>query len=330
MNASRPPRPHRVARPVSAALAFASAGLAVMWPATGHAQEAIDEEAIMQFSEMIRWSGVATSLFVIFGAWMLLRFLQRVVDGLGRQFADRRLLLQKAATIVQFFVYMGTIGAVILLSFKLDDKVLAVIGGTVAVSVGFAVKDLVASVIAGVMIMLDRPFQVGDRVLFAGEYGDITSIGLRSVRMQTLDDNTVTIPNNKFLNEVTSCGNYGALDMQVVMDFHVAVGEDLERARDIVQEAALTSRYVFLPKPVVVLVTEVPFDCFIAKRLRLKAYVLDTKYEKALESDVHLRVAAAFRREGISPPAILTRSLDTPAGRSGAPAIPALGGTPRA
>ncbi len=296
--------------------------LAFSWARPAAAQEAIDTEAVAQFAELIRWSGVLTSLFVVFGAWMLLRFVARAVDGLGRQFADKRLLLQKIATIIQFFVYIGTGAAVVFLSFRIDEKVLAVIGGTVAVSVGFALKDLVASVIAGVMIMLDRPFQVGDRVMFAGEYGDITSIGLRSVRMQTLDDNTVTIPNNKFINEVTSCGNYGALDMQVVMDFHVAVGEDLERARDIVQEAALTSRYIFLPKPVVVLVSEVVFDCFIAKRLRLKAYVLDTKYEKALETDVHLRVAAAFRREGISPPAVLTRNAAGPA-PAAPPRVPA-------
>ena len=64
--------------------------------------------------------------------------------------------------------------------------------------------------------------------------------------MQTLDDNTVTIPNNKFLNDIASCGNYGALDMQVVMDFHISPDQDVDVAREIVTEAALTSRYVFL------------------------------------------------------------------------------------
>ena len=270
-------------------------------------------ETVTQFATMIRWSGVATSLFVIFGAWFLLRITNDSVTRLSQQFATRRLLLQKLATIFQFGVYVTTGVTVVMLSFRLDDRVLALIGGTVAVSLGFAVKDLVASFIAGIMIMLDRPFQVGDRVAFGGEYGDITAIGLRSVRMQTLDDNTVTIPNNKFLNDMTSCGNYGALDMQVAMDFFIGLDQDVGRAREVIAEAAISSRYVHLPKPVVVLVSQVIVQNYVAVQLKLRAYVLDTKHEKAFVTDVNVRVLEAFRNVGILPPAILHRSTNAAA-----------------
>ena len=161
---------------------------------------------------------------------------------------------------------------------------------------------------------MDRPFQVGDRVSFGGQYGDITVIGIRSVRMVTLDDNVVTIPNNKFLTDITSCGNYGALDMQVVIDFHIGVDQDVHTAQRIVREAGVSSRYIFLPKPVVVLVSQEIIENYIAMRVRLKAYVLDTQYEKAFVSDVTLRVLEAFRQQGIQPPAILhrTRPADGP------------------
>ena len=66
--------------------------------------------------------------------------------------------------------------------------------GTLAVSIGFALKDLAASFIAGLTVMIDSPFQVGDRVTFEGNYGDIITIGLRSVRMRTLTDDIITIP----------------------------------------------------------------------------------------------------------------------------------------
>lgn len=134
-----------------------------------------------------------------------------------------------------------------MLSFRVDDRVLALIGGTIAVSVGFALKDLTASFIAGLTVMIDRPFQVGDRVTFEGHYGDIIAIGLRSVRMQTLNDDIITIPNNKFLNEVTVSGNYGGLDMQVVIPFYIGMDQDINKARDIIQEAASSSRYIHLP-----------------------------------------------------------------------------------
>lgn len=276
------------------------------------APEPAQAEAIASIARMIRWTGVLTSLGVIAGAWILLRFIHETIDRLGKQFAGRRLALQKLATLLQFVIYVSTATAVIVLSFRLNQQILALIGGTIAVSVGFAVKDLVASFVAGVMILIDRPFQVGDRVSFGGQYGDITAIGLRSVRLQTLDDSTVTIPNNKFLNELTSCGNYGELDMQVVMDFHIGVDQDVERAREIVTEAALTSRYIHLPKPVVVLVNQIIVESYIAVRLRLKAYVLDTRYEKLFESDINLRVMQAFADAGILPPAILHRTVTAP------------------
>jgi small-conductance mechanosensitive channel len=286
--------------------------------------EEIQPEVVSEFAQMIRWTGVLTSILVVAGAWLALKIMRDFVERLSAQFATRRLLLQKIATILQFGIYVGTGAAVITLSFRLDDRVLALIGGTVAVSVGFAVKDLVASFIAGIMIMVDRPFQVGDRVSFGGEYGDITAIGLRSVRMQTLDDNTVTIPNNKFLNDMTSCGNYGALDMQVAMDFHVGPDQDVALAREIVTEAAVSSRYVYLPKPVVVLVSQVITQNYVAVQLKLRAYVLDTKYEKAFVTDVNLRVLEAFGDHGVLPPAILHRTVEDMA----RPRKPALKLTP--
>lgn len=258
---------------------------------------------------LIRWTGVLSSVLVIAGAFFALRFLNETVGRLNNRFAAQRLLFQKITTFVQFAIYIATTIVVIAISFRLDQTAIALIGGTIAVSVGFAVKDLVASFIAGITIMADRPFQVGDRVTFGGEYGDITAIGLRSVQLQTLDDNTVTIPNNKFLNEITSCGNYGALDMMVVMDFHIGADQDMLRARTIVSEAGLSSRYVFLAKPVVVLVTQVILGDMVAIRVRLKAYVLDTKFEKAFETDVHLRVLQAFAAQAIAPPALLHRSV---------------------
>ncbi|NVB41675.1 mechanosensitive ion channel [Pseudenhygromyxa sp. WMMC2535] len=290
-----------------AALTLLSPALA--WALDETLGAAPDAEVLSQIAGMIRWSGVATSVVVIVGSWLTIRFTRDLVERFSKQFANRRLLLHKIATIFQFIVYTSTAVVVILLSFHIDEKVLTVIGGTVAVSVGFAVKDVVASFIAGIMIMVDRPFQVGDRISFGGQYGDVTAIGLRSVRMVTLDDNVVTIPNNKFISDITSCGNYGALDMQVVMDFHIGVDQDVNAARAIVNEAAVTSRYVYLPKPVVVLVSQVIADSYVSVRLRLKAYVLDTKYEKAFETDVNLRVLGAFGERRISPPAVLHRQI---------------------
>ncbi len=104
---------------------------------------------------------------------------------------------------------------------------LLALGGGAAVAIGFSLKDLVASLFAGIILLFDRPFQVGDRVTFGNTYGEITSIGLRAVRLQTLDDNLVTIPNSRFIVDPVASGNAGELDMMVVMPFHLALNADI-------------------------------------------------------------------------------------------------------
>lgn len=283
------------------------------YPGVSFAQAILEaapiEDAATVLTRMIRWTGVLASLFVIAGAALLLRFTSRIVERLGAAFVDSRLTLQKFSAFFRFAVYFATITAVVLLSFQISTQVLTILGGTAAVAVGFAMKDLVASLVAGVTIMFDRPFQVGDRVSFGGQYGDIISIGLRSVKLRTLDDSMVTIPNNMFINEVTSCSNYGVLNMQIMIDFHIGVDQDVERAREIVHEATVTSNYVYLTNPVEVVVAQVIAGDLVALRLRSKVYVLDTVYEKALETDITLRVMEAFRKENIQPPALLHRPM---------------------
>ena len=71
-------------------------------------------------------------------------------------------------------------------------------GGSAAVAIGFSLKILFLQWWQDFILLFDRPFQVGDRVSFNDLYGEIKSIGLRTVRLQTLNDDIVTIPNNKF------------------------------------------------------------------------------------------------------------------------------------
>lgn len=267
-------------------------------------EEEPNVESIQQFASLIRWGGVLLSVVILFSTWLLLRFIDSVVESISTQFVQYRMLLQKGQSFFQFFIYITAGIVVFMISFRINDHILALIGGTLAVSIGFALKDLAASFIAGLTVMVDRPFQVGDRVTFEGNYGDIIAIGLRSVRMRTLSDDIITIPNNKFLNEVTISGNYGALDMQVVIPFFVGIEQDIDLARDLIQEAASSSRYIHLPKPVVVLVKQTITDNYLAIQLTCKAYVVDTAYEKLFETDITLRVMKEFRKNGITPPRI--------------------------
>ncbi len=289
--------------------------LALNSPAIAMANEAADapdikNDPLSTMFEMFRWEGMFASFFVILASWIVLRFADGIVEKLGGVFADRRLLIQKISAFFHFAVYIATIFSVVLLSFKISKEILVILSGTGAVALGFALKDLAASLMAGIMIMFDRPFQVGDRISFGEQYGDVIAIGLRSVKLQTLDDSTVTIPNNMFLGQVTSCGNYGVVDMQIMIDFHIGIDQDVTQAREIIQEVAANTRFIYLPKPIKVIVSQVVIDSCVALRLRLKAYVLDTKYEKDFETDITLHVMKLFGENSIQPPAVLHRKME--------------------
>ena len=273
-------------------------------------------------AEFVRWGGVVASVPVILGAVLLIRLVERVGDRFSQRFSNRRPTIQKVQTVVRFVVYVTTLAITASLSIRLDPTALTVIGGALAFAVGFSLRDLVASFIAGITIMFDRPFQVGDRVAYGGEYGDIIKIGLRSVRMNTLDHNIITIPNNKVFTDVTSSANYGALEMQVAMDFYVGVDQDVKLASEIVREACLTSPYVFLDRPVPVLAKQLIFQDYVAVQLKARPYVFDCKYEKPFETDVHFRVLEAFRERGIAPPAVLHRSVDGATAQAPGPGRP--------
>jgi small-conductance mechanosensitive channel len=274
-------------------------------PAVAHAQ---DVDSAAQIVRFLRPSGVVPALVAIAVAVLVLRSINSLTGRFSERFSERRLLAQQLNTILRFVIYLGTITVVVSSAITLEREAVLALSGVIAVTVGFALKDLASSVLAGITILFDRPFQVGDRVTVAGHYGEISSIGLRSVRMITLDDSVVTIPNNRFLTEVVVSGNSGALDMQVVMDFYVALDTDIKAAKRVVYEAVCTSHYVYLEKPIVVLVTDVIESSYLATRLRAKAYVLDVHYEKAFESDVTERIKQAFQEQSIRPPSLIHKA----------------------
>lgn len=266
----------------------------------------MDTDALKAF-EMIQFGGIVGAITVLAFTWIFGRLIREGTDRLADVFAAQRLLFNQISAFLRFGVYVVGTFLALRSMFAVSTEVLTLIGGTVAVSLGLALKDQAASLVAGIMILVEKPFQVGDRVSFGGFYGEIRNIGLRSVTLITLDDNEVTIPNSKFLTDPVACGNSGALTMLIQQDFYVGVDQDVPRAKSIVEEALTSSCYFYPDLPWTVLVNQVQLENMIAVRLRAKAYVLELRYEKAFESDVAQRVLEAFQAERILPPAVLHR-----------------------
>lgn len=242
-------------------------------------------------------------LLVIIGTSIVVRLVQRIANRLAERLISHRLLIKQSVTLLGFGAY-GIAGIVAVTAlFELSAEAILALSGTVAVAGGFVLKDLAQDTVAGVSILISRPFQVGDRIRFGGFYGEVRDIGLRSVRLVTLDDNLVTIPSSRFLDEPVASANAGALDCMVVIPFYVSTGADHRRARQIIHESVLSSRFLYLGKPVKVLVAmRLADELGALVEITAKAYVYDARHESAFASDVTDRVLTSFQENGVSLP----------------------------
>jgi small-conductance mechanosensitive channel len=241
------------------------------------------------------------------------KFVTTIGARLHKRIPSRRLLIAQIITTISFAVYILGGSYLFYGIIQPPKALLLAVSGTLAVALGLSLKDLISSVVAGVILLFDRPFQVGDRVSFEGSYGEITTIGLRAVRLITLDDSVVTIPNSKFITDKVASGNFGALDMMIEINFHVDLQADLKLAKRLLYETAVTSRYVFLKKPVTIVFTEVDFAQRPAMQIRVKCYVLDVRFEKALQTDILIRGNDCLKTAEIERPFFFDQRLVTKA-----------------
>ena len=259
-------------------------------------------EEVQTFSALFNFEKTFLLALSILGLWLFARALQYTLEKLASYIPSKRFLVLQTSTFSSFVIYLG--GTIILFIMIIDPpkEVVLAAAGSLAVAIGFALKDIALSIIAGIVLIFDTPFKTGDRVYFDGSYGDILTIGLRSVKLRTLDDNIVTIPNSRFISDTVASSNYGALDMMVVSSFHIGLNNNIEKVKDIIREVIVTSRFSFLKKDVSFAVNEVILHDKVVLKIDAKAYVIDTRYEKAFQSDVISTANQLFLEQSIVRP----------------------------
>lgn len=259
-------------------------------------------DGLVQILQLFEMQKIVAFLIGIIALLFINKILKTLSETLGKQFPSRRLLILQIITITIFLIYIIGVVAVFYGALKPSKELMLAIGGSIAVAMGLALKDIVSSLVSGLILLFDQPFQVGDRVSFNGVYGEIKSIGLRTVRLNTLDDNLVTIPNSRFLVDIVASGNSGNMDMMIVNNFYIAIDADLEKAETIVKESIMISEFAYLKKPISIVISEIIIGGIIALELKAKSYVIDVKYEKAFQSDIVRKVRDSFNESKIKRP----------------------------
>lgn len=155
-------------------------------------------------------------------------------------------LFRNAATVAVF----GGAVYVVLLIWNVDTSGWVAAGGVLGVALGFAAKDTVANIFAGVALIADAPYQVGDFVLMDdGLRGQVTHIGIRSTRLLTRDDIEATVPNSVIANSrvVNETGGRWKKE-RIRITVQAAYGSDIDRVRDVLLSVAAGNESV-MDKP---------------------------------------------------------------------------------
>jgi len=127
-----------------------------------------------------------------------------------------------------------------------DPKGWITSAGIAGLAVGFAAKDTLSNLFAGVFIIADAPYQVGDFiVLESGERGRVAHIGLRSTRLMTRDDIEITIPNAIMGNaRITNETSGPSPKHRIRVSVGVAYGSDVDQVRQVLLDVAASSQSV--------------------------------------------------------------------------------------
>lgn len=118
------------------------------------------------------------------------------------------------------------------------------IGG---IAIGFAFKDIFENFLAGILILVTRPFRIGDQIIYDRYEGTVEDIQTRATWLKTYDGRRVVIPNSElFKNSVTV--NTAFDTRRLEYDFKLAAGEDVEKAKAVIIRVMRESKDV-LPDP---------------------------------------------------------------------------------
>jgi len=225
--------------------------------------------------------------FILFMAgFLIIKYVSKILESIGERWNNLRLLIKRLIPI--FRIGSWTIILYMIIAWILSPPIETLIAVTASagIAIGFASQDILKNIFGGIMIIFDRPFQVGDKIQAGNYYGEVVQIGLRTVRVITADDSLVSIPNGELVNQSVSNSNSGAFNCQVVAEFYLPPDIDLIQLRQIAIRAAAVSRYVYLKKPISVVIKNEIFEGRSLLKVRLKAYVQDLRFEFAFASEM--------------------------------------------
>lgn len=259
-----------------------------------------------QISDLISIPKIIWALIFLVLGYFFIRLLIGLIVGLSKRYPKYDFTIKRFIPIFRILAWIFVIYIIIIGIFNPPAATLFAFFTSLGVAIGFAAQDLLKNVFGGLVVMFDRPFQIGDKIEAGKHYGEVVEIGIRSTKIVTADDSLVTVPNSEFMIQYVSNSNSGENNCQVVAEMYLPIDIDTARVREIASEAAMISRYIYLNKPVTVLFFNEIKDRKTVLKMRLKAYVSDLTKEFQFKSEMTEIVMKTLIEQEIIPKSFYT------------------------
>ena len=206
---------------------------------------------------------------------------------------------QALGSIIRYAVI--AIGVIIILQTAgINLTTFQVLAGAVGIGVGFGLQNIVSNFVSGLIILFERPIQIGDRIEVGKIEGDVVEINARSTTVVTNDNIAIIVPNSKFITENVVNWSLTGRDVRFRIPVSVACDSDLKKVVELLEEIARENPDVLdTPPPAVRFVAF--GDNALLMELRVWSTTL-THRKATLVSAMNFAIHEKFRAHGIEMP----------------------------
>ncbi|PSJ47667.1 mechanosensitive ion channel protein MscS [Zobellella endophytica] len=252
----------------------------------------MDSERVVGLFRNITTHTLIEAAAVVLAAMVLVWMSQKLLPWLGgRLHSSRRHYVLALIPTIRILVILAAVAWIVPLFIEPTVQNTVAILGAAGLAIGFALKDYVSSLLAGIVAAYELPYRPGDWIEVDGSYGEVKHIGMRVVEIVTPDDTVVFIPHHKLWTGLIHNANNGGASLMCVVNFYLEPDHDAHEVRRVLEDVALSSPYLKLTKPVLVVLDEQPWGT----RYRIKAYPMDPRQQFQFISDLTARGKACLR-----------------------------------
>ncbi len=249
------------------------------------------------FFSMATFWNVVFAFAILIGSWWLSGIARHQIQSAGLRYeALDDTLFNFLSSLARYAIL--ALGAIFVLNrFGIQTTSLVAIIGAAGLAIGLALQGTLSNIAAGIMLMIFRPFKLGDYVEAAGVSGTISDVKLFTTELTTLDNLLTIVPNAQIWGSVIV--NYSTLsERRLSQVFSISYEDDINKAMAVVREVVEADERVLTSKDVFVGVTNLGDS---SVDLTLRAWCASSDYF-AFKCDMLQKIKQAFDENDITIP----------------------------